>query len=203
MNNGKDKTLAHRGTATIEVKKSKFYGFAYPVTSREEIDKILNALKSEFSDASHVVYVFRLGIGGAQEYFTDAGEPSGTAGAPIIRTLKGRSITNTLVAVVRYFGGTKLGTGGLARAYGETARLAIENAGVMQFITMVVVIAKIPYGAVSQWALLIDGIGGVAISQKFEKEVFVEAKIPKDEFEKVSQFVAEVTRGAKKLTIIS
>ncbi|MCD6594901.1 YigZ family protein [bacterium] len=195
-------TLGKTGESAIEIKHSKFYGFAYPVTNRNEVDKTKSALEKDFSDATHIVYAFRLGSGGVYEYFTDSGEPSGTAGAPIIKILQGRNLIDTLVLVVRYFGGTKLGTGGLARAYGNTAGLAIENAGIIPYIKMVRIKVKIPYGTISQFAILTDNLGGIILKQKFEQDISIEAKIPEDNIDELNEFVANITRGKSKIEII-
>ncbi len=199
MANVEEYTLARVGKSSLETKKSRFYGLAYPASSRDECDSLLVELRKDFADATHIVYAIRLGFDGSYEYFTDSGEPSGTAGAPILRVMKGQNISNAMVAVIRYFGGTKLGTGGLARAYGETARTAVDNAGKIPLVEMVQIEAKIPYGAISQWAILIDSIGGVIVSQNFTDNIAVAAKIPKEKIDEVESFVEEVTKGSEKL----
>ncbi|RKZ28904.1 YigZ family protein [bacterium] len=188
-------TLAGIGESLLEVKKSRFLGFAYSASSEEECKRILKNLQKRFHDATHIVYCIRLGYGGKYEYFTDSGEPSGTAGAPIMRILKGQKISNAMVAVVRYFGGIKLGTGGLVKAYSQTARNAIEDAGIIPFIEMVEIEAKIPYGAVSQMAILIDKTGGTITSQDFSEIVTIKARIPKNAINELQSFISEITRG--------
>ncbi len=202
MANAEEYTFARIGKSSLETKKSRFYGFAYPVSSRDECDNLLAKLRKDFADATHIVYAIRLGFGGSYEYFTDSGEPSGTAGAPILRVMKGQNISDAMVAVIRYFGGTKLGTGGLARAYGETARAAVNDADKILLVEMVRIEAKIPYGAISQWAILIDSIGGVIVSQDFAEKVTIAAKIPKEKIGEVESFIEEVTKGAEKLNIL-
>ena len=202
MNMDFEKTLADEGTSKTEIKKSKFYGLAYPVSSRERVNEILDRVRKQFADSTHIVYAYRIGIGGADEYFTDAGEPSGTAGAQIIRILKGRSISNAIIIVVRYFGGIKLGMGGLARAYGDAARLAIENAVTIPLVKMLVVHAIIPYGAVSKWAIFVDSHNGTLLSQKFGKEVEIEASLPESAIAEAGELIMEITHGKRELEIV-
>lgn len=117
-------------------KGSKFLAFAYPITTEEEIKEILQTKKKEFYDARHVCYAYRLGFPDEHYRVNDDGEPSGTAGKPIYGQILSAGITNVLILVVRYFGGTKLGVSGLINAYREAARCAIEeNKIVEQIIT--------------------------------------------------------------------
>jgi len=110
------------------VGKSKFIGFACFVSSREEIDQRLVLLKKEFSDASHIVYAYRVNDKGQiKEKFFNSKEPSGSAGKPLLYLLQKKELMNSMLVVVRYFGGKKLGVGGLVRAYTQSAQLALED----------------------------------------------------------------------------
>jgi len=117
-----------------QVKDSKFYGSIFSVKNREEAEKRIYEIKNKYQDATHNVSAFR--VEGSKleqepiEYFDDDGEPSGSSGPPILEAIKGENLINTVIIVTRYFGGTKLGIGGLIRAYGDTARLAIDEAGI-------------------------------------------------------------------------
>ncbi len=102
----------------IIIKKSKFLGFLYEISNLNEINDILNTLKKENKKATHICYAYKVGINA--KYFDD-GEPSGTAGKPIYNILEKKNLDNTLIVVIRYFGGIKLGAGGLFRAYSNTA----------------------------------------------------------------------------------
>lgn len=105
-------------TCTIEIKKSKFIGYYYEVTNQEEIPKILDAIKKEHKKARHVPYAYKIGPFARK---SDDKEPSNTAGSPIYNVLDKKGLDNALVVIVRYFGGIKLGAGGLFRAYSSTA----------------------------------------------------------------------------------
>ncbi|KQR93549.1 hypothetical protein ASG01_10295 [Chryseobacterium sp. Leaf180] len=121
------KTLAKPAEEILlKEKGSKFIGFAYPAESETEIKDILENLRTVHPKATHHCYAYRLGIKGDQYRANDDGEPSGSAGLPIYNQLLAHEITNVLVIVVRYYGGTKLGVSGLVKAYKEAAKDAIE-----------------------------------------------------------------------------
>jgi uncharacterized YigZ family protein len=114
--------------AELKVKGSRFIPDLLPVTNKEEIESALSRIRKEFHDATHHCYAYRLGEKGLLLRAADDGEPSGTAGRPILLQITSAKLTNVLLVVTRYYGGTNLGTGGLARAYGEAAHLAIAAA---------------------------------------------------------------------------
>lgn len=121
------KTLARPAEEIfLKEKGSKFIGFAYPADSEEAVKNILDQLRSVHPKATHHCYAYRLGVKGEQYRANDDGEPSGSAGLPIYNQLLAHEITNVLVIVVRYYGGTKLGVSGLVKAYKEAAKEAIE-----------------------------------------------------------------------------
>lgn len=120
---------------TLTIKGSKFHSYLYKAETREEVDEYLQQMKKQHYKASHVCYAFRIGHSEeVVEFSTDAGEPSGTAGKPIIGELQKYSLTDAVLFVVRYFGGTKLGIRGLIDAYGDSAELVLKNS---KFDTMV------------------------------------------------------------------
>jgi uncharacterized YigZ family protein len=121
---------ARDGLAEIRERASRFLAFAYPSSSPDEAAEAIARLKRKYHDATHVAFAWKIGSGAAAAHrSSDAGEPSGTAGKPIAAAIESAGIGDVLVAVVRYFGGTKLGTGGLSRAYREAAEKAIAAAG--------------------------------------------------------------------------
>lgn len=109
-------------------KGSKFIGFAFPVTDEAELKKALEKVRGEHLKATHHCYAFRIGIHGENYRANDDGEPSGSAGLPIFNQLLANDITNVLLVVVRYYGGTKLGVSGLVKAYKESAKITLEKA---------------------------------------------------------------------------
>ncbi|WP_312823550.1 YigZ family protein [Epilithonimonas sp.] len=115
----------------LKEKGSKFIGFAYPVNSEAEIKDRLNHLYEIHPKATHHCYAYRLGINGENYRANDDGEPSGSAGLPIYNQLLAHQITNVLVVVIRYYGGTKLGVGGLVKTYKESAKFTLEEAEII------------------------------------------------------------------------
>ena len=137
-------TLSGDGQGEYSEKKSDFIGFAKHVTSEAEATAFVASLRKHYSDARHCVYAYLLTEGNATRY-SDDGEPQGTAGPPVLDVLAKRGIRDAAVVVVRYFGGTLLGTGGLVRAYTEAAKLAVEDAGVVTLVPYVVYAVKTDY----------------------------------------------------------
>lgn len=110
----------------IEIKKSKFLCFSFAVQSKQQVEEIIAKLKTQHKDATHICYGYVLN---GQEKAFDDGEPQGTAGKPILDCIKRKKLNNTLVVIVRYFGGIKLGAGGLIRAYSNGAKTVLDNSG--------------------------------------------------------------------------
>ncbi len=115
----------------LKEKGSKFIGFAFPVTGEAELKQALEKVRSEHPKATHHCYAFRMGISGENYRANDDGEPSGSAGLPIFNQLLANDLTNILVIVVRYYGGTKLGVSGLVKAYKESAKMTLEEADIV------------------------------------------------------------------------
>jgi uncharacterized YigZ family protein len=115
------KTITEKAQILYKSKGSKFHAYAFPVTTEAEIKLALSELKLQYPDASHHCYAYVMGMDKSAFRANDDGEPSGTAGKPILRQIQKLELTNTLVVVVRYFGGTLLGVNGLIEAYGESA----------------------------------------------------------------------------------
>ncbi len=128
--NNKIYTPARKIQIIHKVKDSKFYGSINSVASKDEVKEFITEIKKRFYDATHNVSAYKLGSGDqVLKYSDDDGEPAGSSGPPVLQTIEGEDLTNTVIVVTRYFGGTKLGIGGLIRAYGDTARKVIEAAG--------------------------------------------------------------------------
>ena len=122
------RTITAPTTSQYRVLGSRHLGFSFPVRSEDEVKAHIDALWKEHHNATHVCYAWRLGWDYSKYRINDDGEPSGTAGKPIFGQIQSAELTNILIAVVRYYGGTKLGTGGLIDAYKTTAKLCIEEA---------------------------------------------------------------------------
>ena len=127
-------TLRKGGEAEIKVKGSRFLAEALPAADEDAAEAAIAAIRKREYSATHHCTAYRIGPAADLFRFNDDGEPSGTAGPPILRQIEARDLTNTLVVVTRYYGGTKLGTGGLIRTYGEAASLALDAAPIQQCI---------------------------------------------------------------------
>jgi len=124
-------TILAQAEAIFKEKRSKFLAFAFPVENEAEIKEKITLLKKKYHDARHHCYAYILGADKSSYRMNDDGEPSGTAGCPIHGQLLSKDVTNVLVVVVRYFGGIKLGTGGLRVAYKMAAKEVLENAQII------------------------------------------------------------------------
>jgi uncharacterized YigZ family protein len=125
-------SISKNGQGLYKEKGSKFISFSLSVTSEEEINSQLEILKKQYHDARHLCYAWRLGAEKVHYRFNDDGEPTNSAGKPILGQIESKDLTNILVVVVRYFGGVKLGVGGLIQAYKSAAKEAIENARIVE-----------------------------------------------------------------------
>ncbi len=143
------RTVAAPAEAACRERSSKFLAWIYPVRTEEEIREHLEALRKRFFDATHHCYAWRLGPRGEAFRANDDGEPSGTAGKPILGQLLSNELTDCLVVVVRYFGGTKLGVPGLIAAYRESAAAAIEAAQIVERTVDRIVTVDFPYVAMN------------------------------------------------------
>ena len=153
-------TLARPGQGEYEEKKSRFLGKAVHIESEEEAAAFIAGIRKQYYDARHNCYAWVLGEGSELKKSSDDGEPSGTAGQPILRVIEGSGCTNVLVIVTRYFGGTLLGTGGLVRAYTQAARAALEDAQKARMCLCRRLAVTVEYGALDRllYALRRDGI---------------------------------------------
>ncbi len=128
------KTIAFKSEGEFKDKGSKFLGFAFPITNENEVKDIINSLKKEHYTAAHHCYAYILGTAQEIQKSNDDREPNNTAGKPILRAILSKQLTNTLVVVVRYFGGKLLGVPGLIQAYGESANEALKAAKILEKI---------------------------------------------------------------------
>ncbi len=174
----KYKTIAAPAQGYFMDRGSKFYSFAYPIATEQDVKDILRQLQKKYHDARHIVYAFVLGQDGSLSRASDAGEPSGSSGPPVLRTIKSMGLTNVMVAVVRYFGGKKLGIPGLINAYGSAARQALENAQIIEKIIMTDYQIRCEYNRISTVMNAIEKAGGKIISQEYGADCQIIASVP-------------------------
>lgn len=167
------------GIAEQTINKSKFLAWAAGCQTEQEVSAFLRAIASQHQQASHLAFAFRIKTpSGIVLRFSDAGEPSGTAGKPILQMLEGRDLINVCVAVIRYYGGVNLGKGGLARAYGGTAKLALEAAIQRPYLEMQQITLTIEYNRLDELTKAVSQINGEVIDKTFDEKVRVTVNLP-------------------------
>ncbi len=193
---------AGRGETEFVEKKSRFIAAARRAGSADEARAAVSALREEHPRSRHVVWAYVLGAEGALKGMSDDGEPRGTAGRPVLDHITGARLTDTLVTVVRYFGGIKLGTGGLCAAYGQAARQALEAMSRERLVPRQAVRLGLEYAMYDTMLRLLDSFDGRVSADSFGEKVSLTVQVPVAVLE---NFVAEaenVCRGAAEITII-
>lgn len=173
-------------------KGSKFYGYAYPVKSEKEIENILENLKKEHHKARHWCYAWRLGEYYDQYRINDDGEPSGSAGLPIYGQIQSKNVTNVLIVVVRYFGGTKLGVSGLITAYKTTAQSVLEHAEIIEKTIDNQYVLTFTYEDMNKVQRILKNAPVEIVSQKMEMSCEFTISIRKSESEKIIESLQEL-----------
>lgn len=180
----------------ITVVNSRFITTIVPVTSAEEARSQLHLIRDEMSDANHHVYAFRIGHDNSIiEGMSDDGEPSGTAGPPTLAVLRGSGLGDILLVVTRYFGGTKLGTGGLVRAYSEAARIGLDTVEVQPKIARTLLGIETPYPLYEQVKRLIESHRGEVKESEYEAEVTIIALFATVDVEDFTGAVRDLSAG--------
>lgn len=165
-------TIAGEGQAEYEDRKSVFIGHAMPVKSEEDAVRYIKNIRHKYSDARHNVHAFMIGNGTVSRS-NDDGEPSGSAGVPVLEVIRKSGITDVCIVVTRYFGGILLGTGGLVRAYSAAAKAAIENAGVVTYEQYTVMRLNCGYSEYQKISNELARVGAVIDSTDFDAAVTV------------------------------
>lgn len=175
------KTIVSLSKGLYKEKGSKFLSFAMPASTPEEVKEILNNYRKEYYDARHVCYAYMLGHDRINFRANDDGEPSGTAGRPILGQINSRGLTNVLIIVVRYFGGILLGTGGLVTAYKEAAADALDQAEITERTIETSLCLQFDYILMNEVMRIIKDTNARVCNQKFENECIIDISIPRNE----------------------
>ncbi|RLD16273.1 YigZ family protein [candidate division KSB1 bacterium] len=193
--NPKDKYLvpANESTAKITVKGSKFISHIFPAESKDQAEQIYATVQKKFYDATHNCFAYRIDENLFR--FSDNGEPSGTAGRPILQVLDGASLFEVLCVVTRYFGGTKLGTGGLIRAYSDAAREALKNLKVKEKIRTETIRLKSYYGIENLIFHLLNQMSGKLVDSIYDKEILLTVELPKSNVQPFFEQLTEQSGG--------
>ena len=187
----------------ITVVNSRFVATLAPVFSVDEAKAFIARVKAEFGDASHNVPAFVIGQGAAvTAHCNDDGEPSGTAGRPALAVLQGSGLGDAAVVVTRYFGGTKLGKGGLVRAYGDAVRAVLAGLPLAEKIATHTVMIVLPYSHFERVKLLIEAHQGKILDTTFEADVTLSGQFAAEKFPDFQEALNEMTHGSLSAEII-
>lgn len=163
------KTIAQKSEGTYTEKRSKFLAFAHPVETLDQIKELIEGYKKKYYDARHVCYAYMLGADRATFRANDDGEPSSTAGKPILGQINSKELTNILVVVIRYFGGVKLGTSGLIIAYKEATIAALSNANIIEKQVEELISYTFPYVMMNSVMKVVKELNPKIVSQTYDQ----------------------------------
>jgi len=185
-------TLKRAVTARLEIKKSEFIAYAYPVTSRENAMFHVEQLRVQYADARHHCWAYIIGDphNTTSAGFDDDGEPNGTAGKPILNVLQHKSIGNVIIIVVRYFGGIKLGAGGLTRAYAGSAQAAVDMMTLLEHVPMIQVQILAEFATEAQCRYVVDTLNGRIDDVAYSKQVTLTVTLAEADIEPLKERLA-------------
>lgn len=183
------KTIKENSTAEVVERKSKFISNVFYVESREEAESLIKQINKKYHDARHNCYAYRIFTKeGIIEKASDDGEPSGTAGAPMLNILSKKELTNILVIVTRYFGGILLGTGGLVKAYSEACSLGIKNSGIIEKKLLNVYKIEINYSDIDKFKYFAKNNNIIILKEEYLENVILEIGTnEKEELNKIDE----------------
>jgi uncharacterized YigZ family protein len=189
-----DKTY---GPEEIKEKGSRFISYLYPIDTKEAADNFIAGLRKKYYDATHVCFAYRLGKGEEQYVrFNDDGEPSGTAGLPIYNEIKSKDYFNVLVAVIRYYGGVKLGTGGLTRAYGQTAAKVLEISKKITIQIKQKISVSLPFSLTGEMMQIVHRFSLDILKQEYSADgIQMQLDVPVGKVTEVTKQVVERSSG--------
>ncbi len=185
------------------VVNSHFISTLAPAFSIDEARAFMARIKHEFADASHNVPVYIIGGGNTvTEYFSDDGEPSGTSGKPALAVMRGSGLGDAVLVITRYFGGTLLGTGGLVKAYTESAQLAVNAVGRGQRVPVHIAMIALPYNLLERLRLVVTRQRGEVLGEDFAADITMTVRLPVDSFESFQNDLRELSAGKLQAEVI-
>lgn len=187
-------TIESKERSEIKIKGSRFIGSACPVTSKQEAIDFLDVMRREFYNATHNCFAYRLGQDGLEHRAADDGEPSGAAGKPILFSIQKADVTDVIVVVTRFFGGTKLGVGGLARAYRDSADDVLILCKKKPIYKTIPIKVFCTYEDISAVKRLI-GEYAISFKENYHDAVEIIADIPESKVHAFTQIISDQTRG--------
>ena len=188
------KVLKEEKRAELVVKKSRFIAIARTCTSPADVKRIVDETRSLFPDATHVVHA---AVMGSQFSFSDDHEPKNTAGRPALEVLKGSGITNIIVLIVRYFGGTLLGTGGLVKAYGDSTKLVLDGIATEELVDKTRFVLTIGYELYDNVKRILTSVNAEIQNESFGTEITITGTIPVSNKEALSSQISNLSNGKR------
>ncbi|WP_324755948.1 IMPACT family protein [Haloarcula sp. GH36] len=188
------RTVAERAEARFEVQGSEFIGHVAPATTTEAAEAFVTEIEGAYDDATHNVPAYRVRSDPFREYSSDDGEPSGSAGKPALNVLQQREIENVVAVVTRYYGGTNLGVGGLARAYSRAVKDGVDAAGVVEEVPHETFSVTVEYDDSGSVRALLES-AGVEFDAAYEADVRFEVRVPAAEGAALRDEIRSATSG--------
>ena len=195
------KVLTASTVAEMVVKKSRFLSEAIPVDSAEKAREIWRSQKLKYDNGGHIVFAFVVGNSGGILGCSDDGEPAGTAGRPTLEVAKNSGITNFILTTARWYGGIKLGTGGLVKAYTEAAQFALENAPVRELAMMSHINFSLPYALLDQTEKELKNLDFEVFNEDYSEYVEFSGRLPEKNSRLLEAFLRDLSKGNVKLNI--
>ena len=188
------KVLKEERKAELVVKKSRFIAIARTCKDPAEVKKIVDETRAQYPDATHVV---RAAVMGNQFSFSDDHEPKNTAGRPALEVLKGSGITNIIVLIIRYFGGTLLGTGGLVKAYGDSTKLVLDGTETEELVDKTSFSLTIGYEMYENTKRILVAVSADSLKEDFGTEITITGQIPATEKDNLSSRISDLSNGKR------
>ncbi|CEK36012.1 IMPACT domain-containing protein [[Clostridium] sordellii] len=195
------KTLHEFGVDEIIIEKSTFIGYAKPISTEEEAVEFINEIKKKHKDATHNVWAYTVGQNMNIQRYSDDGEPQGTAGIPTLEVIKKEDLRDVVVVVTRYFGGIKLGAGGLVRAYTKGAKIGLEAAKIIEKVNYQEVKIKIDYNQLGKVQNEIMNMGYFIKDTIYEDNVEIIVYSKQDKLEEIINKITDITSATANIVL--
>ena len=189
------KVLKEERKTELVVKKSRFISIAKTCASPADVKRIVDETRAQYPDATHVVHA---AVMGNQFSFSDDHEPKNTAGRPALEVLKGSGITNIIVLIIRYFGGTLLGTGGLVKAYGDSTKLVLDGIATEELVEKTAFTLSIGYDLYENTKRILADVKADSLGEDFGTEITITGRIPLSEKDALSSRISDLSNGQRK-----
>lgn len=191
------KVLKEERKAELIVKKSRFIAIAKTCSNPAEVKKIVDETRAQYPDATHVVHA---AVMGNQFSFSDDHEPKNTAGRPALEVLKGSGITNIIVLIIRYFGGTLLGTGGLVKAYGDSTKLVLDGIQTEELVEKTPFSMTIGYEMYESTKRILASVNADSVKEDFGTEITISGQIPVSAKDSLVSQISDLSNGRRQVS---